>query len=132
MNVLRRRLCPGIAFVLFSLLITGCVTPVTPEQISSADYGKVPDTYQDSIKNYMQSVLIDPYSAHYRFFGEPQKAYAYISGTLKPPMFGHLVLVGINSKNRLGGYVGEQLYRFLVKDNNLWMLNEHTNVEAVR
>lgn len=118
--------------VLFFVLISGCVTPISPEQITSADYGKVPSNYQDSVKGHMESLLFDPYSAHYRFIGDPIKGYAYVSGTLNPPVFGHLVTVGINAKNRMGGYVGETPYTFLFKDENFWMLSEYTRREVVR
>ncbi len=74
----------GISSALLLLLVVGCVTPVTREQIANADYGTVPPTYQEKIKEHMQGVLFDPYSAHYRFFGEPQKGYAYVSGTINP------------------------------------------------
>ncbi|OGW03805.1 MAG: hypothetical protein A2Z59_04385 [Nitrospinae bacterium RIFCSPLOWO2_02_39_17] len=52
-------------------------------------------------------LLFDPYSAVYRF-GLPIKGYAYVNGTLQPPVFGYIVIVGINAKNRMGGYVGEE------------------------
>jgi hypothetical protein len=113
------------------VLVWGCAT-VTPEQIASADYGTVPPpTYQDGIKKHMESVLLDPYSAHYRFIGEPKKGYAYLSGTVNPPTFGYLVYVGVNAKNRMGGYVGEQPYRFFIKNDAVWMLNEFSKAEIV-
>ncbi|MBX3325749.1 MAG: hypothetical protein U0223_11720 [Nitrospira sp.] len=118
--------------VLLFFVSLGCVTPVTPEQITNADYGTVSPTYQDSIKKYMEGVLFDPYSAHYRFFGEPAKGYAYLSGTIHPPTFGYLVHVGINAKNRMGGYVGEQPYRFFLKNDQLWILHEYAKAEVVR
>lgn len=118
--------------MLFFVLLAGCATPIPKEQIASADYGKVPSNYQDAIKGHMQTLLFDPYSAHYRFIGDPIKGYAYVSGTLNPPVFGHLVLVGINAKNRMGGYVGEQPYTFIFKDEKFWMLSEYTKREAVK
>ncbi|NOU09197.1 MAG: hypothetical protein HOO98_04155 [Nitrospira sp.] len=121
-----------LLFLLLVLVLPACVTSVTPEQITSADYGTVPPTYQDAIKKHMEGVLFDPYSAHYRFFGEPAKAYAYLSGTTHPPTFGYLVHVGINAKNRMGGYVGEQPYRFFLKNDQLWMLHEYAKAEVVR
>ncbi|MDK2745286.1 MAG: hypothetical protein NDI90_20490 [Nitrospira sp. BO4] len=122
---------------LLLLLTLGCVTsipPVTPEQIARADYGKVParTIYQEAVKDYMQGVLFDPYTAYYRFFGEPQKGYVRISGTKNPsPVFGYLVQVGIDAKNLKGSYVGEHPYRFLIKNETLYLLNSSDNAEVV-
>ncbi|UVT17433.1 MAG: hypothetical protein H8K04_07810 [Nitrospira sp.] len=115
----------------------GCVTSiplVTPEQIARADYGRVPvsHNYQSAVKDYMQGVLFDPHTAHYRFFGEPQKGYVRISGTKNPsPVFGYLVQVGIDAKNLKGSYVGEQPYRFFIKNETLYLLNSSDNAEVV-
>ncbi len=98
------KICLASLAALFFLCTLGCVTPVTPEQIASADYGTVPDPqiYQDAVKDYMEGVLFDPYTAHYRFVGEPQRGYAYLSGRRKPPVFGYLVQVAIEDKNLWG------------------------------
>ena len=131
------KVCLRTLSALLLLLTLGCVTspiPVTPEQIASADYGTVPvpPTYQHAIKDYMQGVLFDPYPAHYRFVGEPQRGYAYLSGTRKPPVFGYLVQVEIDAKNLKGRYVGEQPYRFFIKNETLYMLDTSTKAEVVQ
>ncbi len=118
---------------LLLLLTLGCVTPVTPEQIASADYGTVPDppTYQKAIKQLIQPMLFDPFTARFRFIGEPQKGYAYLSGSRQPPVFGYLVQVGINSKNMMGNYVGEEPLRFFIKNDTLYLLNKSDKAEVV-
>ncbi|MBX3331364.1 MAG: hypothetical protein KF722_13235 [Nitrospira sp.] len=80
----------------------------------------------------MQGVLSDPYTAHYRFLGEPQKGYAYLSGTRKPPVFGYLVQVVINAKNLMGNYVGEQPFRFFIKNEMLYPLDTSDKAEVVQ
>ena len=45
----------------------------TEEEIANADYGEYPDDYKKLIEDYMQTRLLDPYSAHYRYTMEPQK-----------------------------------------------------------
>lgn len=70
----------------------------------------------------MQGILLDPDSARYRYIGEPQKGYAYLSGTKNPPVFGYLVQVEIDAKSMMGIYVGKELYRFLIKNGTLYML----------
>ena len=118
---------------LFLLCALGCVTPVTPEQIAGADYGEVPvaPTYQHAIKNYMLGVLWEPLTAYYRFLGEPRKGYAYLSGWMKPPVFGYLVHVEINAKNMKGSYAGERPYRFFIKNELVYLLSESDKAEVV-
>ncbi|MBX3334427.1 MAG: hypothetical protein KF876_09895 [Nitrospira sp.] len=118
---------------LLLLFTVGCVTPVTPEEIASADYGAAPVSpmYQNAIKRFMQPLLFEPSSARFRFVGEPQKGYAYLSGRRKPPLFGYLVDVNIDGKNLKGDYVGEQPHRFFIKNNTLYVLNKSDNAEVV-
>ena len=118
--------------VLFVVLISGCKTSISPEQIASADYGKLPSNYQEAIKGHMKTLLFDPDSAHYRFVDDPIKGYAYVLGTLDPPVFGQLVTVRINAKGRLGEYVGEKPYTFLFKNEKFWMLSEFITREVVQ
>jgi hypothetical protein len=129
MNVCLRGL-----LALLLLLVLGCVTPVPlPEQIASADYGTAPvsPTYQKAIKHFMQPLLFEPFSARFRFVGEPQKGYAYLSGRRNPPEFGYLVHVGINAKNLMGNYVGEEPYRFFIKNDILYPLSNLDLAEVV-
>ncbi|UVT17216.1 MAG: hypothetical protein H8K04_06620 [Nitrospira sp.] len=128
------KICPASFAALFLLCTLGCVTPVTPEQIASADYGTVPDPqiYQNAVKDYMEGVLFDPYTAHYRFVGAPKKSYAYLSGTRKPPVFGYLVQVAINAKNLWGTYMGEQPFRFFIKNEMLYPLSKSEKAEVVQ
>ncbi|MDF0667031.1 MAG: hypothetical protein P0119_13280 [Nitrospira sp.] len=129
--------CLRTVLALFLLLTLGCITspiPLTSEQIASADYGNVPvsPTYQDAIKRLMQGILLDPDAARYQFVGEPQRCYAYLSGVRKPPAFGYLAQVEINAKSMMGFYVGKQTYRFLIKNDKLYMLPPFVKVELVQ
>lgn len=106
--------------------LTGCIhTLATPEQIARADYGTLSPSYQRIIEESMYGVLFDPYSAHYRYFGEPVKGCAIVS-VGGDPVFGYMVTVGINAKNRLGGYTGEDTYTFLVRNGTAWRLTYFT------
>ena len=118
---------------LLLLFTLGCVTPVTPEQIASADYGTVPvsPTYQHAIQHFMQPLLFDPFTARFRFVGEPQKGYAYLSGRRNPPVFGYLVHVGITAKNLMGNYVDEEPHRFFIKNDMLYPLSKSDKAELV-
>ena len=119
--------------ILFLFVTVGCVTPVTPEQIASADYGTVPDapTYQKAVKQLIQPMLFEPFTARFRFIGEPQKGYVYLSGKRQPPMFGYLVHVNIDAKNLKGDYVGEQPHRFFIKNDMLYVLKKSDKAEVV-
>jgi len=119
-----------IAFYLWLIgSVLGCPAPLT---IQNADYGKVPATYQQRIWKYMERNLTDPYSAQYRFVGDPVKGYAYLRGTIEQPEFGYLVSVGINAMNQMGDYTGEQMYTFLIKDNKVWKLEDYVKREIVK
>ena len=127
------RVCLRTLPALLLLCTLGCATPVTPEQIAGADYGEVPiaPAYQHAIKRYMLGVLWEPLTASYRFLEEPRKGYAYLSGWMKPPVFGYLVHVGINAKNMKGSYAGEKPYRFFIKNGLVHLLSESDKADVV-
>ena len=106
----------SIAMVCFFI---GCasVAEIPPEQKASADYGDYPDNYEQLIKDYFEVRLFDPYTANYKF-SKPIKGY-----TRKAPVvgggiheFGYVVIVWINAKNRMGGYVGIKRYPMFIKN----------------
>lgn len=106
-------------FVIMILVsLSGCtaVHKPTNEQISSADYGRFPDDYQQIVKDSMKKTLFDPYSAVYDDWRGPAQGYIYSSSG---SYFGYRVCVEINSKNRMGGYVGSRPFHFLIKNNQV-------------
>ncbi|MBK8275271.1 MAG: hypothetical protein IPP12_05670 [Nitrospira sp.] len=115
------------------VLMSGCATPVTPEQIASADYGTVPESslYRKAIQDLVQQSLLEPFPARIRIIKEPQKGYAYLSGRRKPPEFGYIVHVGITAKNLMGEYRSEKPHRFFIKNETLYLLNESDKAEVV-
>ena len=111
-----------IVISIASLTVVACVSTPTKEEIAKADYGNPPpENYEEFVRVGMQEILIDPYSAVYRF-GQPSKGLAHLwknqGGHNNPGgwNFGYLLAVGINSKNRMGGYTGEKAYRFFFKN----------------
>ena len=118
-----------LPLVLLSALLfsaSGCAhTLATPEQIAQADYGTLSPTYKTAIQDHMYTVLFDPESARYRYFGDPVKGCAIVE-VMGKPVFGYIVEVGINAKNRMGGYVGEDNFTFLVRNNSVWRLSYFT------
>ena len=110
-----------IALLLLSttVLLSGCATPPSEQQLSNIDYGASPINYESAIKKYFEDSLFDPYSAHYDF-ELPEQMWVKDSplrgGRLSA---GYMVRVGINAKNRLGGYTGKKMYGFIIKDERI-------------
>lgn len=78
------------------------------------------------MKDHFSRSLFDPYSAHFRI-GTPYQGFSTRAPIVGggPDKFGYLVDVGINAKNRLGGYVGEKEFRLLLRDGRVireWQL----------
>jgi hypothetical protein len=99
------------------LVLSGCATLPTQEELANADYGEYPFEYEEIVKAYFGTILIDPYSAHY-MITVPVSGYF-----TKPPIlgggleaFGYKVDAYVNSKNRMGGYTGTRKYQVLIKN----------------
>jgi hypothetical protein len=116
-----------LALIATLALLTGCATTkLTPEQAASADYGESPANYEQIVKDHFSRSLFDPYSAQYRI-GTPYQGFSTKAPILGggPDKFGYLVDVGVNGKNRFGGYVGEKQFRLLIKNGQVireWQL----------
>jgi hypothetical protein len=106
----------SFAAILFMLLASACATAFERPS-APIDFGsRPPKTYQDKIKQHMETSLFDPFSAVYRFEG-------FICGYANQGLLkgggvawtGWAARVLINSKNRMGGYVGFKEYLFLLR-----------------
>lgn len=109
--------------VLMMLLsLSGCASGgrPTPEQMANNTFAECPNNYQQLVQQRLSANLIDPYSARFRF-STPEK-YVYGSD------YGHAFSVGLNAKNRFGGYVGEQVHEFMCLANgSVKEINEMAN-----
>ena len=122
-----------IALLLAILVILGgCATPPSQEQISSLDYGSPPQNYEATIKKHFDNVLFDPYSAHYDF--EPPQQYWVKDAPLMGGKLyaGYFVRVGVNAKNRMGGYVGKKMYGFIIKDERIVKVMDEFDLQNMR
>ncbi len=105
-------------FLLFLLpfFLDGCATRVPINEIQNAYYGQKPNEQEKIpiITDYVKDRLIDPDSLKLRC-SSPRKGWArpFFS---KPVTFGYVFACGVNAKNRMGGYSGEELYVFLFND----------------
>jgi hypothetical protein len=105
----------------------------SPQELENLEYGAPPTIDCEAvIKEYFERVLFDPYSAHYKF-GSPQKFWYK-----EPPLLGgrlyagYVVFVGVNAKNRMGGYVGMKEYGFLFNSNQLIRVLEPEKIRLMR
>jgi len=114
------------------LLLSGCATPPSQEQIADLDYGAPPQNYEATIKKYFENVLFDPYSAHYDI--EPPQQYWVKDAPLMGGKLyaGYFVRVGVNAKNRLGGYVGKKMYGFIIKDERIIKVMDEFDLQNMR
>ena len=89
----------------------------------NADYGAMPSDYEEIIKEYFNSTLKDPYSAHYSFIKIPSKAHKGNYST-KTVQYGYEVCVNVNAKNSYGAYTGNKPFWFLIRDGVIIDLRE--------
>lgn len=116
--------------IVSSILMTGCKTPPTRDELATANYGpKVSQAQMVSfVKSYMSSRLIDPSSATYRC-NTPHKAWIKAgsrgegNATFNSTYYGYFSTCLINGKNRLGGYTGSKEFSF--------MIYQHGNSSAI-
>lgn len=112
-----RILLAALVFV----ILAGCASKPTPEQIQAADYGA--SVYQadaeNAVKGFFNVYLKDPESARYSF-GTVYRG--YMVGSVfegRKVEGGFLLDVTVNAKNSYGGYVGAKPYKFLLRNDKL-------------
>ena len=104
------------------LALAGCVTPVTKEEMATADYGPAPLAYQDEIKSYLSLRLNAPKEAVVEFRNEPKQLYQ--RGTpVRGEQYGWGVCVFINDKNKAGAYDGFYPMTFVLRNEKIVAAN---------
>jgi hypothetical protein len=126
---MKRFIAPVLAVLFF---LSGCATPPSQQQIASLDYGSPPHNHEATIKRYFDNVLFDPYSAHYDF--ELPQQYWVKDAPLRGGKVhaGYFVRVGVNAKNRMGGYVGKKVYGFIIKDERIIKVMDEFELQNMR
>jgi hypothetical protein len=103
-------------------VLAGCVTPVTKEEMATADYGPAPVAYQDEIKSYLSLRLTSPKDAVVEFRNEPKQLYQ--RGTpVRGEQYGWGVCVFINDKNKEGAYDGFYPMTFVLRNEKIVAAN---------
>lgn len=102
-----------LTLLIVIVLISGCgLKSPSPQDLANAYYGPFPDNYENIVKTFMQTQLFDPFTAVYNFEGSPTKAWQNNFGNI---FYGYGGIVGINAKNRLGGYTGFKRHIYIIK-----------------
>lgn len=111
-----------VALLLFmACAVPGLVRGETTEIEVVADpriYGDYPKNYQEIITQWLNATLVDAPSAYVEWVGTP-KAGSLPLKKGADPVFGYVVDVKINSRNRFGTYTGMQKHTVLIKDGKV-------------
>jgi hypothetical protein len=96
----------GATVIAVVLLVGGCTTTQpSVTEIAQAGPGPTPEAAQAAVKAAFAKSLIDPASVMYQFDRTPIYATA---GALDDKHTGWMMCGLINSKNRMGGYTGNE------------------------
>lgn len=111
-----------IAFLVLLACAMPAVFAAEPTEIEVvADprvYGEYPKNYQEIITQWLNNTLVDAPSAQIEWVGSPH------AGSLPEKkngkaLFGYLVEVKVNSRNRFGTYTGMQKHTILIRDGRV-------------
>src|SRR5260221_5179973 len=105
-------------FAIALLTLAACVTPVTKEEMATADYGPAPVNYQDEIKSYLSLRLTDPKAAIVEFRAGPKQLYN--RGTpVRGEQYGWGVGVLGDGKNKAGTHAGFNPQAVILREEEL-------------
>ena len=109
-----------LLIVIFTLLLSGCMSAPTKQQTDSANYGPVPNNHETTIKNSLQYILKDPSSAVVQRITKPRKEWFLNPENLNTKFdYAWLSCALINAKNSFGGFTGAKQYVFFIKNNKV-------------
>lgn len=107
--------------ILFIVVLAGCTSPPTKEELSIADYGSPvsQEEGQAIVMSFFGAYLKDPDSALYKF-SKINKGY-YKEGVLDGGKLytGYACVVWVNAKNSFGGYTGYKTYNVVIKNGRV-------------
>ena len=103
-------------------VLAACASPVTKEEMATADYGPQPMHYQDEIKSYLSIRLRDPKDAVVEFRAGPKILYQRGS-LVRGEQYGWGVCVWVNDKDKSGAYPGFYPMTFLLRNEKIVAVN---------
>lgn len=111
-----------IAATLAAILVAGCASAPTQQQLANADYGAPmsPSECKERAEQVIANQLKDPSSAQFR-----NEAPCFTGWMSSVPILGMKVAFGylqegeVNGKNSFGGYVGFRPYMVLIRNGEV-------------
>jgi hypothetical protein len=79
-------------------------------------YGPYPTNYKEIVMKWLETQLIDPASARVEWTGEPKPADL---GKKGEHLYGYLVHVKVDARNRFGAYTGKQTHGALIRNGEV-------------
>jgi len=103
-----------------TLVVAGCASAPTQQQISAADYGAPisQDGAVGLVTAYEKSRAKDPYSLKIECV-PAYKGWTSNRFSTKSLVAGYLSDCSVNGKNSFGAYVGARNYRFVIHDGSI-------------
>ena len=98
------------------LVVFGCTTTPTVQDITSANYGDPPTNLENTITAYLKDVLKDPDSLKDLRIGTPKRGWTRTNYG-KDVLYGYWVGYSYNAKNSYGGYVGSKYHCAFFQNN---------------
>lgn len=124
------------SFFLISLLVSGCVTAPTQDEIGNYDYGDYPKDYKKIIESYLNNVLKDPDSKKIEYLNTPEKNWFKLSPLLGGvTKSGYVVCAYVNAKNGFGGYTGKNISYFMIYNQKViqnFMATTSDSIESMQ
>ncbi|NVK58079.1 MAG: hypothetical protein HWE26_20985 [Alteromonadaceae bacterium] len=108
MKVLLSSLLAGV------LLVAGCTTLPSEQEINQANYGEYPDDYVNIVKTYYGYHLTHPDSAEFAKIDKPKRY--WLGNELDDVYYGYLVCATLNYRNMVGKDTGFNTHALLIKD----------------
>ncbi|MDP3294934.1 MAG: hypothetical protein Q8M37_09350 [Nevskia sp.] len=108
----------GIVVAVAALMVSGCASLPTPEQLSVADYGSdmTPEECVSVVERTLANTLKDPGSAQFRHSPCIKGALNSVPVMGLPVVYGWLQQGQLNAKNSYGGYVGFRSYMAMIRN----------------
>jgi len=79
-------------------------------------YGLYPANYKEIVMKWLETQLIDPASARIEWTEEPKPADL---GTKGEHLYGYLVHLKVDARNRFGAYTGKQTHGALIRNGEV-------------
>lgn len=103
------------------LLVVSCASVPTPEELSSADYGRLPEVGECEalVEEHMETRLKDARSTRYRHGVCNKSWWSSVPIMGLPKVYGYGISGRYNAKNSFGAYTGYKEYKALINNGRI-------------